>query len=109
MEASGLVDMVKMERGAVLDLTKLLDLSLVEVNVDAGSVDVDIDGSSASVDANVGEEPSSDVAEPSSPIEVVAAGSVVVTGEPSLTTVVVSEDPASPLSEPVDPSPWESP
>jgi hypothetical protein len=106
MDASGLV---KIERGVVLDFTRLLDLTLVEVKVDAGSVDVDIDGFPASVDADVGEEPSSDVAEPSSPIEVVAAGSLVVTADSSLPAVVVSEDPASPLSEPVDPSPPRSP
>lgn len=106
MDASGLV---KIERGVVLDFTRLLDLTLVEVKVDAGSVDVDIDGFPASVDADVGEEPSSDVAEPSSPIEVVAAGSLVVTADSSLPAVVVSEGPASPLSEPVDPSPPRSP
>jgi hypothetical protein len=106
MEASGLV---KIEREIVLDLTRLLDVALVDVKVDAGSVDVDKDGSPASLDADVGEDPSSDVAEPSSLIEVVAAGSLVVVAESSLPAVVVSEDPASPLSEPVDPSPPESP
>ena len=117
-EASDLLDFVEMERIVVLDLTRVADLGLVEVRVDAGRtvVDAGMDPSSievvvgrdpSSVGTDVGEDPSSDVAEPSSLAEVVAAGSSEVTGASPLPAVVVSEDPESPLSE--EPEPESSP
>lgn len=91
IEASDLAIFDELERLVVLDLTRVADLGLVEVRVDAGRtvVDVDMDPSSfeevvgrdpASVGSGVGEDPSSEVAEPSSLAEVVAAGSSEVTG-----------------------------
>lgn len=98
MEASSLVDLVDTGPVVGLDFTVVADLGLVEVRVVAGLTNVDVGTESVLSGADVGEEPSSDTAEPSSVAEVVAAGSSVATGEPSPTTEVVSEDPASPVS-----------
>jgi len=79
-EASDLAVFVEIERLVVLDLTRVADLGLVEVRVDAGRIVVDLGRDPSSVGAVVGEDPSSDVAEPSSLAEVVAAGSSEVIG-----------------------------
>lgn len=91
-EASSLVDVVDPELVLGLDLIVVADLGLVEVRVVAGITNVDEGTGSVLSGTDVGEEPSSDTAEPSSVAEAVAAGSSVATGE------VVSEDPASPVS-----------
>jgi len=89
-ETADLAVVLEIERLVVLDLTTVADLGLVEVRVDAGRVAVDVGRypssvevvgrDAASVGSGVGEDPSSEVAEPSSLAEVVAAGSSEVTG-----------------------------
>jgi len=89
-ETADLAVFVDIERLAGLDLPRVADLGLVEVRVDAGRVAVDVGRypssvevvgrDAASVGSGVGEDPSSEVAEPSSLAEVVAAGSSEVTG-----------------------------
>jgi hypothetical protein len=92
IEASSLVDLIDTKLVVGLDLIVVADLGLVEVRLEAGITNVDVGTESVGSGADVGEETSSDTAEPSSVAEVVAAGSSVATGE------VVSEDPASPVS-----------